>query len=256
MTIQERNHSAPTNQIPGLHAKMFDTRKSNIQKYREMTIGSGGWSTLLRYELTVLFVSSMPGALGLLLRKMLYKPLFKRVGRNVIFGRNLVLRHPHKISLGDNAIIDDDCLLDAKGEHNEGITIGDGFTLGRFSSLVCKNGDIRIGAHVNIGSSVKIIIGGAGAIEIGNSIDIGSSCHFSSGSYDYSQIDVLPSSQRQATRGIVVKDMAWIGAGTILLDGIEIGEQSIVGAGSVVNRSVPARTVVAGVPAKVIKERE
>jgi acetyltransferase-like isoleucine patch superfamily enzyme len=252
---QELIDDSQIDRTPGLHTKMFDTQKSNVQKYREMTIGNGGWFALLRYELTMLLVNSLPGALGLLLRKKLYKPLFKQVGRNVIFGRDLVLRHPHKISLGDNVIIDDGCLLDAKGEDNEGITIGSGFTLGRYSSLVCKNGNIKIGSHVNIGSTVKIVVGQGGTVEIGNSIDIGSSSHFSGGSYDYSQIDVLPSSQRQATQGIVVEDMAWIGVGVVLLDGVRVGAQSIVGAGSVVNRSVPLRTIVAGVPAQVIKER-
>lgn len=240
---------------PGLHSKIFDDRKSNVQKYREMTMGAGGWADLLRYELTILLVNSLPGALGLFLRKKLYRPLFKQAGRNVIFGRNLVLRHPHKISLGDNVIIDDGCLLDAKGEDNEGITIGNGFTLGRFSSLVCKNGNIKIGSQVNIGSTAKIVVGEGGTIEIGNSIDIGSSSHFSGGSYDYSHTGILPSSRRQATKGIVVEDLAWIGVGVILLDGVRVGAQSIVGAGSVVNHSVPPRTIVAGVPAKVIKER-
>jgi acetyltransferase-like isoleucine patch superfamily enzyme len=240
---------------PGLHSKMFDKRKSNVQKYREMTIGDGNWAALLRYELTIWLVGGLPGALGLLLRKKLYRPLFKQVGRNVIFGKDLVLRHPHKISLGDNVIIDDGCLLDAKGKDNEGITIGNGFTLGRYSSLVCKNGNIKIGSQVNIGSTAKIVVGEGGTIEIGNSIDIGSSSHFSGGSYDYSQTDVLPSSRRQATQGIVVEDMAWVGVGVVLLDGVRVGTQSIVGAGSVVNRSIPPRTIVAGVPARVLKER-
>lgn len=255
MTRQEVKQEAQGTQIPGLHAKIFSERKSNIQKYREMTLGGGSWLLLLRYELTLLLVGYLPGALGLALRKIFYRALFKKVGRNVVFGRNLILRHPNKISIGDNVIIDDDCLLDAKGETNEGITIGNGFTLGRFSSLVCKNGNIHIGSHVNVGSSVKIIVGEGGTITIGNSIDIGSSCHFSGGSYDYSRSDVLPSSRRQQTKGMVLEDLVWIGVGVIVLDGVSIGRQSIVGAGSLVNKNIPAGTVAVGVPAAVIRER-
>lgn len=256
MTTQELKSETQLEQMPGLHAKMFDERKSNLQKYQDMTVGHGGLLTLLRYEITMLFFSQIPGALGLVLRQIFYTPLFKSVGRNVIFGRNLTVRHPHKISLGDNIIIDDDCLLDAKGTNNEGIHIGNGFTIGRFSSLVCKNGSIKIGNHVNIGTSVKIVVGNGGTITIGNSLDIGSSCHLSGGSYDYSQADVLPSSQRQETKGITIEDMAWVGAGTIILDGTTIGSKSIVGAGSVVNRDVPSKSVAAGVPAKVIRQRD
>jgi acetyltransferase-like isoleucine patch superfamily enzyme len=51
---------------------------------------------------------------------------------------------------------------------------------------------------------------------------------------------------------VVIKDDAWIGAGAILLPGIEIGEGAVVGAGAVVTKSVPPYTVVAGCPAKEI----
>jgi acetyltransferase-like isoleucine patch superfamily enzyme len=221
-----------------------------------MVVGDRGWGALLRYELTILLFSMVPGVLGLALRNTFYRPLFRRVGRNVVFGRNLVLRQPHKISIGDNVIIDDDCLLDGKGEDNHGITLGDMVTIGRFSSIVCKNADIEIGSHVNIGTSVKIIAANKGKIVIGNSIDIGSGSHFSGGSYDYSSPEVLPSSQRIETKGIFIEDLAWIGAGVIVLDGVRIGTRSIVAAGAVVTRDVPAYSLAAGVPAEIKKTRE
>ncbi len=247
-------HSAE--QWPGLHAKVFNPRKSAPARYKEMVVGDRGWGALLRYELTILLFSMVPGVLGLALRNTFYRPLFRRVGRNVVFGRNLVLRQPHKISIGDNVIIDDDCLLDGKGEDNHGITLGDMVTIGRFSSIVCKNADIEIGSHVNIGTSVKIIAANKGKIVIGNSIDIGSGSHFSGGSYDYSSPEVLPSSQRIETKGIFIEDLAWIGAGVIVLDGVRIGTRSIVAAGAVVTRDVPAYSLAAGVPAEIKKTRE
>ena len=64
----------------------------------------------------------MPGALGLFLRSKLYPLMLGRVGRNVVFGVNVTLRHPHKIAIGDNVVIDDSCCLDAKGTDNTGIT--------------------------------------------------------------------------------------------------------------------------------------
>ena len=56
-------------------------------------------------------------------RKVCYPWLLGACGRNVVFGQNVVLRHPHKIRIGDNVVIDDHCLLDAKGESNGGITM-------------------------------------------------------------------------------------------------------------------------------------
>lgn len=242
-------------QGPGLHTNLF-ANESNFGKYRRIVFGDQNWFKWIYFEFVVLIFGLIPGALGLLARKYLFRPLFKQVGRGVIFGRNLTLRHPHKIIIGDNVIIDDECLLDAKGESNGGISIGDYVTIGRFSSLVCKNGDINIGSNVNIGSTVKVVVGDQGRIDIGSWIDIGSNCHFSGGSYDYAQSDVLPSARRIPTKGIIIEDNAWIGVGVILLDGVRIGSKSIVGAGSVVVKDIPPHTIAYGVPAEVRKNRQ
>jgi len=241
-------------QGPGLHKSLF-TNESNLNKYRRLVVGDQSWLKIIYFELVILVFSLIPGVLGLVTRKYLFRPLFKKVGRNVIFGRNLTLRHPHKIVIGDNVILDDECLLDAKGDSNIGITIGDYVSIGRFSSLVCKNGNIEIGSHVSIGSTVKLVVADQGKIEIGSNIDVGSNCHFSGGSYNYSQLDTLPSRNRNPTKGIFVDDNAWIGAGVIVLDGVHIGSSSIVGAGSVVVKDIPSKRIAFGVPAEVRKER-
>jgi len=54
---------------------------------------------------------------------------------------------------------------------------------------------------------------------------------------------------------VLIKQNAWIGAGATILPGVTIGENAIVAAGAVVSRDVPAKTIVAGIPAKVIKEK-
>ena len=68
----------------------------------------------------MLIAQWVPGALGLALRKTLYPLLLGACGRGVVFGQNVVLRHPHKIRIGDNVVIDDNCLLDAKGDAQPG----------------------------------------------------------------------------------------------------------------------------------------
>ncbi len=60
----------------------------------------------------------------------------------------------------------------------------------------------------------------------------------------------------EVARPVVIEDNVWIGGGAILLPGVTIGRNAVVGAGSVVSRSVTANTVVAGNPARVLREIE
>lgn len=55
------------------------------------------------------------------------------------------------------------------------------------------------------------------------------------------------------TKAVTIKRGAWIGAGATILPGVTVGENGVVAAGSVVSRDVPANTIVAGVPAKILK---
>lgn len=71
-----------------------------------------------------------------------------------------------------------------------------------------------------------------------------------------SQIEELGKVTTSYPGKILIKKGAWIGGGTIILPNIIIGEGAVVGAGSVVTKDVPPYTVVAGVPAKVIRKLE
>src|SRR5437867_293569 len=105
--------------------KLFHERKSSLGKYRELVIGDGSLFQFITYELLTTFLAPLPGALGLVLRKLFYPYLFKRIGKGVVFGRSIVIRHPSKIELGNRVVIDDYCLIDARGAGNEGVIIGD-----------------------------------------------------------------------------------------------------------------------------------
>src|SRR6478736_168265 len=124
--------------------QLFAPGKSSRQKYAELVVGRPGLGALIMYELIVTLAQPRAGALGLAMRKALYPALLGSCGRNVVFGQNVVLRHPHKIHVGDDVVIDDNCLIDAKGESNAGIRIGSGVFIGRNSILSCKNGDIEL----------------------------------------------------------------------------------------------------------------
>src|SRR6266704_947301 len=136
-----------------------DSGRSALRKYQDLVVGSRSLLRLLLYELVITLTSWVPGALGLVLRRLGYRLLLASVGRNVIFGQGVVLRHPWKIRIGDHVTIDDQVVLDAKGTANRGITLGQGVFLGRGTILSCKDGDITLGDHVNIGFHSEICSG-------------------------------------------------------------------------------------------------
>ncbi len=142
--------------IPRAQDELFAPGTSARQKYARWSSAATAWARCCCYEFVQLTSQWVPGALGLALRKMLYPWLLGACGRNVVFGQHVVLRHPHKIRIGDDVVIDDHCLLDAKGDTNAGITIGAGMFIGRNTILSCKNGDIVLGDGANIGFNCEI----------------------------------------------------------------------------------------------------
>jgi hypothetical protein len=72
-----------------------------------------------------------------------------------------VLRHPHKIRLGDHIVIDDNCLLDAKGDTNAGISIGNGVSSGATASCRAER-RYRAGDGANIGFNCEVFGGARG----------------------------------------------------------------------------------------------
>jgi acetyltransferase-like isoleucine patch superfamily enzyme len=183
------------------------------------------------------------------LRKSLYPALLGACGRNVVFGQNVVLRHPHKIRIGDNVVIDDNCLLDAKGDANRGITVGSGVFVGRNTILSCKNGDITLEDGANVGFNCEIF--SASQVTVGQDTLIAAYAYLVGGDHDFADRDRGVLEQTRHSAGIRVGTGAWIGAGATVLDGVTIGDRAIVGAGAVVRRDVDAGRTAVGVPARV-----
>jgi len=147
--------------------------------------------------------------------------------------------------------------------------------------LIIGNGDIKLGnAVVFSGSSVLICgfyahekpcieigddtyIGHANAISCAEHIKIGSHCLLADGVRiaDNDAHPIHPDRHRlrmrigpEHTEPVVIEDKVWLGTGVLVLKGVSIGHGSIVGAGSVVTRSIPAYSIAVGNPARVVRE--
>src|SRR5918992_3095361 len=246
----ERQHDP---QITVIQDELFNENRSKGDKYRELFVGRPGIGALIAYETAMLLSSWVPGALGLVLRSIMYPWVLGSVGRNVVFGANVTLRHPHKIRIGDNVVIDDLCCLDAKGTDNKGILIGNGVFIGRNTILSCKNGDIVIDDHANLGFNCEIF--SASRVRVGKSILMAAYTYLVGGDHLYDRTDIPVLEQGRTARGIDVDDHVWLGAHVVVTDGARVGRDAIIGAGAVVVGDVPEFSVAAGIPAKVIRDR-
>jgi acetyltransferase-like isoleucine patch superfamily enzyme len=237
-----------------IQSTLTDPRSSSLSKYQDLVVGSRSLGRLLLYETVVLFTSWVPGALGLVLRRVAYPWLLGSVGRNVTFGHGVVLRHPHKIHLGDDVVVDDLVLLDAKGTTNAGIRAGRGVFLGRGTILSCKDGDITLGDHVNIGFHSEIFSGSQ--VTVGRYGLFAAYTYLVGGGHEFEKAGVPVIEQERRSRGITLGENVWLGAGAKIMDGVTIGDHVVVGAGAVVTGDLPAGAVAVGIPARVVRTRD
>jgi acetyltransferase-like isoleucine patch superfamily enzyme len=239
--------------ITVIQQELFNERRSKADKYRDLVIGRPGLGPLVAYELVVLFSAWVPGALGLFLRAKLFPLVLGRVGRNVVFGANVTLRHPHKIEIGDNVVVDDGCCLDAKGTDNHGISIGSGVFVGRNTILSCKNGNIIVDDHANLGFNCEIF--SASRVRVGKRVLMAAYTYLVGGDHLYDRVDIPVLDQGRTGRGIDVDDHVWLGTHVVVTDGSRIGRDAIIGAGAVVVGEVPEYAIATGIPAKVVRDR-
>lgn len=251
----ESIHKARIDERDLIRHKLFGENKSAMRRYAELVVGEGSLWKLLKYEIVTTLCGPIPGALGLLLRKMCYPSLFKKIGKGVVFGRSVVIRHPDKISLGNRVVIDDYALIDARGAGEEGIVVGDDVIISRGTTIQSKVGPIEIAPRSNIGAGTSII--SMGGVYIGEMVTIAGHCHVSGGAYQIERDGLSDREHEKYTKGpIRIDRKSRLGMGAIVLDGVHICEGAVIGAASVVTKDIPEYSVAAGSPAIVKRTRE
>lgn len=132
------------------------------------------------------------------------------------------------------------------------------FWLGRRSvieSYCCINnavGDVTIGDYTRIGIHCTVI----GPVCIGHHVNLAQGITVTALNHNFADTNRRIDEQGISTRPVVIGDDVWIGANAVILPGVTIGRHVVVAAGAVVTKDVPENTIVAGVPAKVIKKIE
>ena len=130
------------------------------------------------------------------------------------------------------------------------ICVGQGFYIGR--KVHIRKECLEVGDHVFVGSGCRI----ASKVKLGNFVMLASNVSLVGGDH---RMDVVGTPMIFAGRGmnrrVVIKDDVWVGHGVIIMHGVVIGEGSIIAAGSIVTKDVNPYTIVAGSPAKKIRDR-
>ena len=155
-------------------------------------------------------------------------PLYQHRGRHSKIYRSVRMDTPpyRKFSLGDYSVIESfSCINNAVGD----VIIGDHTRIGLHNTVI---GPVTIGHHVNLAQGITITALNHNFEDKSQRID----------------------SQGISTSQIAIGDDIWIGANAVVLPGVSIGNHSVVAAGAVVTKNVPPHSLVAGVPAKIIKE--
>lgn len=162
------------------------------------------------------------------IRGILKKYKFQKMGRLMRIERGVrIWKNNGEISCGDRVFLHRHVKLSAYGANG-------------------GKARITIGNNSYIGDRTEIHAGSL--VQIGNGCDISWDCNILD--RDYHKLG----SDTETVRPVIISDNVWIGCGATVLKGVNIGEGAVVAAGAVVTKDVPPRALVAGNPAKVIKE--
>ena len=164
-----------------------------------------------------------------MMRRAVLRALSRRLGDSVQVGRGVMLRHPETFSIGSGVFIGDQVIL--QGRFDGRCEIGDHTWLGPQAFFDAR--DLIIEEYVGWGPGAKVLGSAHTALPA----------------------DVPIITTDLEIRPVVIEAGADIGMNAVILPGVRIGKGAIVGAGAVVTTDVEPNTVVAGVPARVIRRR-
>ncbi|MFA6126996.1 MAG: acyltransferase [Bacteroidales bacterium] len=205
------------------------------------------------YSLLVLLVSKSCQ----LVRGLCLKATLKKSSGLLFVGRRCRIRYRHLITTGKTLTLGDYVEINALSK--AGVHLGDNVSILKGTIIECTGVMRNLGEGLTIGNNVGIAQNGfiqvRGKVVIGDNVIFGPNVSVFSENHVFDNPDIPVSIQGETRKGVTIEEGAWIGTRAVILDGVTVGRNSIVAAGSIVTRDVPAYTVVGGVPAKVLRSR-
>lgn len=191
------------------------------------------------------------------IRGLFLKPFLKKSAGLVFIGTGVKVRHGYQLTAGKNLILEDNVSINALSLN--GIILGNHVSIARDSILFCTGVIAQKGTGITIGDrtgiSARAYLAGQGGITIGNDVIMGPNVQIFSENHNFNDLTLTIKEQGVTKQAVIIGNNCWLGAGSTILAGVEVGDGCVIAAGSVVTKSVPANSIVAGVPARVIKSR-
>jgi len=192
------------------------------------------------------------------LRGTYYRIYFKKAKGIIFIGKRTSIRSKKKIEIGKSVYIGDYVEINALSKN--GVKIGNNVSIHKYSIIDCTGVLRNIGEGIEIGNNVGIsaycYIQVRGKIIIKDNVLFGPGVIIISENHNFSDLEKPINLQGETRKGVIIEEGVWIGARATILDGVKIGKNSIIAAGSVVTKNVPEYCIVAGVPATIIKYRK
>ena len=158
----------------------------------------------------------------------LLAPLYQHRGKHAVIHRSARMDTPpyRRFSLGNYSVVESfACINNAVGD----VIIGDYTRIGLHNTII---GPVKIGSHVNLAQGITV----------------------TALNHNFDDTNKRIDEQGISTNAVTIEDDVWIGANAVILPGVTIGSHCVVAAGAVVTKDVPPHSLVAGVPAKIIRQ--
>lgn len=202
----------------------------------------------------------MPGPLSLIrqtlenLRLRWYRLRLGALGKGCRIEPGVSLHYPGRIRIGDGTGIGRNVALRANTDRSPGIELGKGVSINDAVVINANRGQVTLGDRAWLGPFCLVY--GNGGVTIGRNVLVAGHSSINTVSHSADRCDIPINDQPVVIDPVVIEDDVWIGLNAVILQGVSIGRGTIVGAGAVVNKSIPPWSIAAGVPARVIGRRK
>lgn len=189
----------------------------------------------------------------------IYRRVFLKSAKGMLLvGKHVQITHGKHITCGKNVKFED--YAEIHGLCSEGLIFGNYVTISRGVMIRPSSyygGDLGVGLSIGDHSSIGPYgyVGCSGKITIGKNVMFGPKCSLFAENHVFSDPNATIKSQGVAQKGITIEDDCWIGSNVIILDGVTVGRGSVIGAGTIVTKDVPARSILINKRNAVIRSR-